>query len=202
LGRALASKRAAEIQRKTKETQISLALDLDGSGRYEVSTGLGMLDHLLESLARHGQFDLSVQAKGDIERDPHHLVEDVGIVLGQALDKALGERRGITRFGHAIVPMDEALALVAVDLGGRGHASIDIKFDREMIGQLPSENVEHLLSAFAQEGRLNLHVRLLSGANDHHRAEAAFKALARSLSAAVRVDERLAGQVPSTKDLL
>jgi imidazoleglycerol-phosphate dehydratase len=198
----LASKRAAEIQRKTKETQISLALDLDGSGRYEVSTGLGMLDHLLESLARHGQFDLSVQAKGDIERDPHHLVEDVGIVLGQALDKALGERRGITRFGHAIVPMDEALALVAVDLGGRGHASIDIKFDREMIGQLPSENVEHLLSAFAQEGRLNLHVRLLSGANDHHRAEAAFKALARSLSAAVRVDERLAGQVPSTKDLL
>lgn len=198
----MASKRAAEIQRKTKETQISLALDLDGSGRYEVSTGLGMLDHLLESLARHGQFDLSVQAKGDIERDPHHLVEDVGIVLGQALDKALGERRGITRFGHAIVPMDEALALVAVDLGGRGHASIDIKFDREMIGQLPSENVEHLLSAFAQEGRLNLHVRLLSGANDHHRAEAAFKALARSLSAAVRVDERLAGQVPSTKDLL
>ncbi len=202
MGRALASKRAAEIQRKTKETQISLALDLDGSGRYEVSTGVGMLDHLLESLARHGQFDLSVQAKGDIERDPHHLVEDVGIVLGQALDKALGERRGITRFGHAIVPMDEALALVAVDLGGRGHASIDIKFDREMIGQLPAENVEHLLSAFAQEGRLNLHVRLLSGANDHHRAEAAFKALARSLSAAVRVDERLAGQVPSTKDLL
>lgn len=198
----MASKRAAHVKRDTRETQINLALDLDGSGRYEGETGIGMLDHLLESLARHSLFDLNVQATGDIERDPHHLVEDVGIVLGQALDQALGERRGIVRFGHAIVPMDEALALVAVDLGGRGHASIEIEFDREMIGQLPAENVEHMLSALAQEGRLNLHVRLLAGVNDHHRAEAAFKAVARALSAATRIDERLAGQVPSTKDVL
>ncbi|MDO8615721.1 MAG: imidazoleglycerol-phosphate dehydratase HisB [Dehalococcoidia bacterium] len=198
----LPGNRAARIERKTRETQISLSLDLDGSGRYTVSTGIGMLDHLLESLARHALFDLDVQATGDIERDPHHLIEDVGIVLGRALDQALGERRGIVRFGQAIVPMDEALALVAVDLGGRGHASIDLEFDRELIGQLPAENVEHLLAGFAQEGRLNLHVRLLAGANDHHRAEAAFKALARALSAAVRIDERLAGEVPSTKDVL
>ena len=194
--------RAARIQRKTRETQISLSLDLDGSGRYTVSTGIGMLDHLLESLARHALFDLDLQATGDIERDPHHLIEDVGIVLGRALDQALGERRGIVRFGQAIVPMDEALALAAVDLGGRGHASIDLEFDRELIGQLPAENVEHLLAGFALEGRLNLHLRLLAGANDHHRAEAAFKALARALSAAVRIDERLAGEVPSTKDVL
>jgi len=194
--------RRAEVTRQTRETNVSLRLDLDGSGRYEVSTGIGMLDHMLEQLAKHGLFDITVQATGDIERDPHHLVEDVGLVLGQALDQALGERRGITRFGHAVVPMDEALALVAVDLSGRGHASIDASFGREMIGGLPAENVGHLLQAFAQEGRLNLHVRLLAGDNDHHKLEAAFKALARALSIAVRLDERIAGEVPSTKDVL
>jgi imidazoleglycerol-phosphate dehydratase len=198
----LPSDRRAEFRRETKETNISIDLDLDGSGRYEVSTGIGMLDHLLEQLARHGLFNLVVNATGDIERDPHHLVEDVGIVLGQAFDKALGERRGIVRFGHAFVPMDEALALVAVDLSGRPYAGIDMTFDRELLGQLPTENISHMLEAFAQQGRLNLHVRLLSGANDHHRAEAAFKALARALSAAVRIDERLAGEVPSTKEVL
>jgi len=175
---------------------------LDGAGRYDVSTGIGMLDHMLEQLARHGLFDITLQASGDIERDPHHLVEDVGLTLGQALDRALGERRGITRFGHAVVPMDDALALVAVDLGGRGRASIDVEFDREMLGELPAENIRHMLEAFAQEGRLNLHVRLLSGENDHHRVEAVFKALARALSDAVRIDERIAGEVPSTKELL
>ncbi len=181
---------------------MSVELTLDGSGRYQVSTGIGMLDHMLEQLARHGLFDITVDAKGDIERDPHHLVEDVGLVLGQALNEALGERRGITRFGQAIVPLDEALALVAVDLGGRGHAGIQFNFEREMLGQLPTENIEHFLPALANEGRLNLHVRELVGENDHHRVEAAFKALALSLRQAVTIDLRLAGEIPSTKQTL
>lgn len=196
------SERRATVRRETRETRISLELALDGSGRYEVRTGIGMLDHLLEQLSRHSLFDITVDASGDIERDPHHLIEDLGLALGSALDEALGERRGIVRFGHAVVPMDEALVLVAVDLGGRPYAGVDLQFERELLGQLPTENVRHLLEAFAQEGRLNLHVRELSGANDHHRAEAAFKALARALSAAVRIDERIAGEVPSTKEVL
>ena len=196
------SERRASVRRETRETKISLELVLDGSGRYEVRTGIGMLDHLLEQLSRHSLFDITVDASGDIERDPHHLIEDLGLALGSALDEALGERRGIVRFGHAVVPMDEALVLVAVDLGGRPYAGIDLQFERELLGQLPTENVRHLLEAFAQEGRLNLHVRELSGANDHHRAEAAFKALARALSAAVRLDQRIAGEVPSTKEVL
>ncbi len=181
---------------------MSVELALEGSGRYQVSTGIGMLDHMLEQLARHGLFDMTVEASGDIERDPHHLVEDVGLVLGQALNEALGERRGITRFGHAIVPLDEALVLVAVDLGGRGHAGIQFNFEREMLGQLPTENIRHFLSAFASEGRLNLHVRELAGENDHHRVEAAFKALALSLRQAVTIDVRAAGEIPSTKEAL
>ena len=155
--------RKADVKRETRETKISLSLDLDGSGRYEVSTGIGMLDHLLEQLARHGRFDITVDASGDIERDPHHLVEDVGLVLGQALNQALGERRGIARFGNALVPMDDALIQVALDLSGRAHAAIDLAFDRELLGQLPTENISHLLDAFAREGRLNLHVRMLAG---------------------------------------
>jgi len=198
----MGSERHSDVERRTRETSISLSLDLDGAGRYEVSTGIGMFDHMLEQFARHGLFELRVEATGDIERDPHHLVEDVGLVLGQALDRALGERRGIPRFGHAIVPMDEALALVAVDLGGRPHATIDAGFDRELIGQLPAENVGHFLEAFALEARMNLHVRLLSGENDHHRVEAIFKALARALRAAVTLDEGVGDQVPSTKEVL
>ena len=194
--------RNASVSRETRETKIALRLDLDGSGIYEINTGIGMLDHMLEQLSKHGLFDLSVEAAGDIERDPHHLVEDVGLVLGQALNQALGERRGIVRFAHAIIPMDESLVLVAVDLGGRPFAAIDLKFERDSVGQLPAENAAHFFEAFAQEGRLNLHVRELSGGNDHHRIEACFKGLARSLSAAVRIDERIAGQVPSTKDVI
>jgi len=194
--------RRASVRRETRETTVSVELALDGSGRYEVATGIGMLDHMLEQLARHGLFDITVEASGDIERDPHHLVEDVGLVLGQALNEALGERRGISRFGHAIVPLDEALALVAVDLSGRGHASIQFSFEREMVGQLPTENIHHFLAAFASEGRLNLHVRELAGENDHHRVEAVFKALARALRQAVTIDPRLAGEVPSTKETL
>lgn len=190
------------MTRETRETRVFLELDLDGSGRYEVKTGIGMMDHMLEQLAKHGLFDITVDASGDIERDPHHLVEDLGLVLGQALNQALGERRGITRFGHAVVPMDESLVMVALDLGGRPYAGIDLRFERDLLGQLPTENIRHFLEAFAQEGRLNIHVRELSGGNDHHRAEASFKALAQALSAAVRIDERIAGQVPSTKDVL
>lgn len=194
--------RTATVRRETRETAVSVELTLDGSGRYEMSTGIGMLDHMLEQLARHGSFDITVEANGDIERDPHHVVEDVGLVLGQALDKALGERRGIARFGHAIVPLDEALVLVALDLSGRSHASIEFAFGREMLGQLPTENIEHFLAAFATEGRLTLHVRELAGENDHHRVEAAFKGLARALSQAVAIDPRVAGEVPSTKEAL
>ncbi len=190
------------MRRETRETTVSVELALDGSGRYEVSPGIGMLDHMLEQLARHGLFDITVEASGDIDRDPHHLVEDVGLVLGQALNEALGDRRGISRFGHAVVPLDEALALVAVDLGGRGHASIRFGFEREMVGQLPTENIHHFLAAFASEGRLNLHVRELAGENDHHRVEAAFKALARALRQAVTIDPRAAGEIPSTKEAL
>jgi len=181
---------------------VSVELSLDGSGRYQVSTGVGMLDHMLEQLAKHGLLDLTVEASGDIDRDPHHLVEDVGLVLGQALDKALGERRGITRFGHAVVPMDEALVLVALDLGGRAHAGIVFNFEREMLGQLPTENIGHFLEAFAKEGRLNLHMRELAGGNDHHRIEAAFKGLALALRQAVSLDARVGGEIPSTKEAL
>jgi imidazoleglycerol-phosphate dehydratase len=194
--------RKAEVSRTTRETSVSLALNLDGSGQYEVSTGIGMLDHMLEQLAKHGRFDLTIDAKGDIDRDPHHLVEDLGLVLGQAFNQALGERRGIVRFGHAVVPMDEALVMVAIDLGGRPYAGVHLEFERELIGELPAENVTHFLESFAQEGRLNLHVRQFSGENDHHRIEACFKALARALSIAVGIDDRIAGEVPSTKDLL
>jgi imidazoleglycerol-phosphate dehydratase len=198
----LASKRTAEVIRKTRETDITLSLDLDGSGQYEIATGIGMLDHLLESLARHALFDLRLQAKGDIDRDTHHLLEDTGLVLGQALNQGLGDRRGITRFADAAIAMDESLAQVVIDLGGRPYAAIEMPFIRDLVGELPTENVAHLLEAFAQEGRLNLHVRVLNGENDHHIAEAVFKGLARCLRSAVAIDPRAAGAIPSTKDVL
>jgi imidazoleglycerol-phosphate dehydratase len=197
----LASKRTAEVARKTRETDITLSLNLDGSGRYEVSTGIGMLDHLLESLARHSLLDLRLQAKGDIDRDTHHLLEDIGLVLGQALNQALGDRRGITRFADATIAMDESLAQVVIDLGGRPYAAIEMPFIRDLVGELPTENVAHLLEAFATEGRLNLHARV-SGDNDHHIAEAVFKGLARCLRAAVAIDPRASDAIPSTKDVL
>lgn len=198
----MANKRRAEITRTTRETDIALTLDLDGSGQYDVATGIGMLDHLLESLARHALFDLKVQAKGDIDRDTHHLLEDIGLVLGQALNQALGDRRGITRFADATIAMDESLAQVVIDLGGRSYAAIDMPFVRDLVGELPTENIAHLLEAMAQEGRMNLHVRVLSGDNDHHIAEAAFKGLARCLRTAVTIDARASDAIPSTKDVL
>lgn len=198
----MVSKRRAEITRQTRETDIALTLDLDGSGQYEVAAGIGMLDHLLESLARHALFDLKVQAKGDIERDTHHLLEDIGLVLGQALNQALGDRRGITRFADATIAMDESLAQVVIDLGGRPYAAIGMPFIRDLVGELPTENIAHLLEALAQEGRMNLHVRVLSGDNDHHIAEAVFKGLARCLRTAVSIDPRASNAIPSTKDVL
>jgi imidazoleglycerol-phosphate dehydratase len=194
--------RTATINRKTGETDIELTLDLEGTGQADISTGVGFLDHMLIALARHARFNLKVSATGDLHIDEHHTVEDVGIVLGRALAQALGDRKGITRMGHAIVPMDEALALVAVDLGGRGYFVFDGHFSTEKIGQMGTSLVPHFLESMAHEGRMNLHVRLLTGQDDHHRAEAIFKALARALDMAVCKDSRLAGQVPSTKGTL
>ena len=197
-----AQPRTATVRRETRESRVEVALNLDGSGRGDVSTGIGFLDHMLDSLARHARFDLTLRAEGDLHVDQHHTAEDVGITLGQALDRALGERRAIRRFGNAIVPLDEALALVAVDLGGRGWASIHLPFHAPSIGGLSCEMIPHLLQSFAHDGRLALHVRLLAGENDHHRAEATFKALARALDDATRPDPRLAGEVPSTKGVI
>ena len=191
--------RQATERRKTRETEVAVTLDLDGSGQGRISTGIGMLDHLLEALARHSRFDLTIEARGDLHTDQHHTVEDVGLALGRVLSAALGERRGIVRMGHAVVPMDEALALVAVDLGGRAYASLDISFSSPRVGELLTELIGHFLESLAQEARMNLHARLLAGANDHHKVEALFKALARALDEATRLDPRLGGEVPSTK---
>ena len=194
--------RTATVSRKTGETDIEITLNLDGAGQADVDTGLGFLDHMLHTLARHARFDLTVRAKGDLHIDEHHTVEDVGIVLGRALAQALGDRTGITRMGHAIVPMDEALALVAVDFGGRGYFVFDGEFSTARIGQVGTSLIPHFLESVAHEGKLNLHARLLAGADDHHRAEALFKALARALDMATQRDARLGGQVPSTKGTL
>jgi imidazoleglycerol-phosphate dehydratase len=194
--------RTATVTRKTGETDIELTINLDGTGQADIATGLGFLDHMLDALARHSRFDLTVRAKGDLHIDEHHTVEDVGIVLGRALARALGDRKGVTRMGHAIVPMDEALALVAVDFGGRGYFVFDGQFSTNRIGQVGTSLIPHFFESVAHEGRLNLHARLLAGADDHHRAEALFKALARALDIATQQDERLAGQVPSTKGTL
>jgi imidazoleglycerol-phosphate dehydratase len=194
--------RTATIRRETKETRIMLTLNLDGRGQANIATGVGFFDHMLHALARHARFDLTVEAAGDLHIDEHHTVEDVGIVLGQAFNKALGDRAGITRMGQAIVPMDEALALTAVDIGGRGYFVFDGEFSTARIGQLGTSLIPHVLESFALEARLNLHVRLLAGRDDHHRAEAIFKALARALHQATRIDPTLAGDIPSTKGVI
>ncbi len=198
----VAAHRAAQVRRETRETTVDLSLDLDGTGRAEISTGVGFLDHMLESFARHARFDLSITTSGDLHVDAHHTVEDVAIVLGQALDRALDDKRGLRRFADATAPLDEALVQVAIDLSGRGFAGVDLPFGGDVIGALPTELISHFLRSFATEARLTLHVRLLGGENDHHRAEAAFKALARALELATRLDPRIADQVPSTKGSL
>jgi imidazoleglycerol-phosphate dehydratase len=194
--------RIAQVDRQTRESKVEVLLNLDGSGRADIATGIGFLDHMLDSLARHSRFDLTVKAEGDLHVDQHHTSEDIGITLGQALNQALAERKGIRRFGDATVPLDEALAQVAIDLGGRPYASIDLPFRGAMIGGLSSEMIPHLLQSFALDGRFALHVRLLAGDNDHHRAEATFKALARALDDATRPDPRLGNEVPSTKGVI
>jgi len=191
--------RQATISRKTSETDITITLTLDGTGQADINTGVGFFDHMLDALARHARFDLTVRAAGDLHIDEHHTVEDVGIILGRTLREALGDRRGITRMGSAIVPMDEALAMVAVDIGGRGYLLFEGRFDTERIGQMGTGLIPHFFESLAHEAKLNLHARLLAGRDDHHRAEALFKALARALNQAVKIDPQLAGQIPSTK---
>jgi imidazoleglycerol-phosphate dehydratase len=194
--------RKASVERKTKETQVRVALDLDGSGETAVATGIGMLDHLLSQIGKHGLIDLTIEAKGDLSTDEHHTVEDVGLALGRALDEALGKREGIVRMADATVPLDEALATVAVDLSGRGYAVIDAPWTGERIGELPADLISHLLWSFAAEAKLTLSARVLAGVNDHHKAEALFKALGRALGVASRPEPRLQGGVPSTKGQL
>ena len=193
--------RQARITRQTKETQIELLLALDGSGQHDVQTGIPFFDHILDHVAVHGLFDLTVHAAGDLPVDEHHTLEDVAICLGQALDRALGERKGILRMGHAYVPMDESLAFVAVDLSGRPYAVIDAAFERPAIGALGVDLIPHILESFAFAARMNLHARVLYGRNDHHKAEALFKALGRALREAVSLDPRRA-DIPSTKGVL
>jgi imidazoleglycerol-phosphate dehydratase len=177
----MTDQRTARVDRSTAETTITCSLAVDGSGEARISTGIGFLDHLLTALARHARFDLDLECRGDLEIDDHHTVEDCGIVLGQALDRALGDRFGIARFGSAFAPLDEALARAVVDISGRPFAAVDLGLRRERLGELSCENVPHLLISLATAARLTLHLDLLRGVNDHHRAEAAFKALALAL---------------------
>ncbi|MGQ9598393.1 MAG: histidinol-phosphate transaminase [Anaerolineae bacterium] len=193
--------RQAKIMRRTRETEVTVTLNLDGQGLHEIDTGLGFLDHLLAQLATHGLFDLTVQAQGDLEIDEHHTVEDIAIALGQALDQALGDRNGIVRMGHSYAPLDESLAFVAIDLSGRPYAVVDVQFSLARIGAVSTDLVIHFLETLAFHGRLSLHARLLSGRNDHHKAEALFKALGRALDEATRLNPRRRG-IPSTKGVL
>ena len=193
--------RSGHIERKTGETHVVVELNIDGRGRAEVTTGVGFLDHMLTLLAHHGLFDLTVRAEGDLHVDAHHTVEDVAIGLGQALDRGLGDRRGIVRTAHSYVPMDETLGFVALDLSGRPYAVIDVTWHTTSLGGIEPDLVRHFLEALAFHGRLNLHARVLYGMNDHHQAEALFKALARALDAATQIDPRREG-VPATKGVL
>ena len=193
--------RAATIDRTTGETEIHLTLELDGRGRAQVSTGVGFLDHMLALFAHHGLFDLTVEARGDLQVDAHHTVEDVAICLGQALDRALETRAGIVRTAHSYVPMDEALGFVAIDLSGRPYTVVDVTWHGPALGGMDVDLVRHFLETVAIHGRLNLHARVLYGRNDHHQAEALFKALGRALDAATELDPRRQG-VPSTKGML
>jgi imidazoleglycerol phosphate dehydratase HisB len=192
--------RTSSVTRETRETQITCQLELDGSGTASVETGIGFLDHMLTSLARHGRLDLVMSCQGDLHIDDHHTAEDCALVLGSALDAALGERRGIARFGFAYAPLDEALARAVVDLSGRPWPEVSLGFRREQLGGIATENLTHFLNSLAIAGRMNLHVDVLRGKNDHHRAEAAFKAVALALRAAVA--QSGSGDIPSTKGVL
>jgi imidazoleglycerol-phosphate dehydratase len=193
--------RQGRVERKTRETDIRLLLDLDGSGRAEVATGIGFFDHMLTALAKHGHFDLTVRCQGDLHVDAHHSVEDVGIAFGQALREALGDKRGIVRFGHAYVPLDEALSRCVIDLSGRPWLHFGVEFKARQIGTMPTELFEDFFWAVADHGRLNIHLDTLRGRNGHHIAETLFKSTARALSMAVALDPRVK-DVPSTKGSL
>jgi imidazoleglycerol-phosphate dehydratase len=194
--------RVARFDRQTTETQITGVLVVDGRGRYEVRTGIRFFDHMLELFTRHGGFDLKLNAKGDLDVDQHHTVEDVGIVLGESVLRALGDRKGINRAGYFVMPMDETLAVAAVDLSGRPHAVVDLKVRTRMVGDLQTELVHDFFDGFASGARANVHVKVLYGRSSHHHIEAVFKAFARALRVACAKDARLAKMLPSTKGLL
>lgn len=193
--------RTAAVTRETTETSVRARVDLDGTGRARVSTGIGFFDHMLELLAKHSSVDIELEARGDLAVDEHHTVEDVGLVLGEALGRALGERRGIRRYGF-LLPMDESLAQVALDLGGRPYLVFDAEFGRERVGTLPTELVQDFFKALSDSLKANIHITLHYGRNDHHKIEAMFKALARALRMAVQRDDRMSDEVPSTKGVL
>jgi imidazoleglycerol-phosphate dehydratase len=194
--------RIAKIRRKTKETQIELQLSLDGRGKAEISTGIPFFDHMLDLVSRHGGFDLRLMAKGDLDVDQHHTVEDVGIALGEAVNAALGRKKGIVRAGYFLMPMDETLAAAAVDFGGRAFCVVKARFSAKRVGDFQTELVEDFFQGFAQAARANVHVRVLYGRSCHHQVEAVFKAFARALRFAVSRDRRLRDVLPSTKELL
>lgn len=191
--------RTAKTERKTKETNITLEINLDGAGKYEIDTGIGFLDHMLAHLSKHGKFDLTVKAKGDLQVDAHHTIEDIAICLGSALSEALGNKKGIARFGNSSVPMEDALANVSIDLSGRPCCIYNVEYQTDKIGDFDVECIEELLRSFANNGKFNLHVNMPYGLNSHHIAEAVFKALGQALAAAVRI---IGSDVPSTKGKL
>lgn len=191
--------RTAKTERKTKETDITLEINLDGAGKYEIDTGIGFLDHMLAHLSKHGNFDLTIKAKGDLQVDAHHTIEDIAICLGSALSEALGDKKGIARFGNSSVPMEDALANVSIDLSGRPCCIYNVEYQTDKIGDFDVECIEELLRSFANNGKFNLHVNMPYGSNSHHIAEAVFKALGQALAAAVRI---IGSDVPSTKGKL
>ncbi len=191
--------RKAIVTRETKETSIKVDINLDGKSQFQITTGIRFFDHMLSQLAQHGIFDLKISATGS---DQHHVVEDVGIALGKALSQALGNRQGIVRMSHALVPMDDVLAMVALDISGRGYTVIEMPFSHHTVSEMPSDLIRHFLVSFASEAKINLHVKIMNGINDHHKAEAVFKALARALDSATRIDKRISGITPSTKDII
>ena len=194
--------RTASVERKTKETEISVSLNLDGSGIYDVSTGIGFLDHMLEQLSRHSLMDLTVKAKGDLHIDFHHTTEDTGIAIGEAFSKALGERKGITRYASALIPMDETLSRVALDISNRPYLIWRVQFTKPKLGDMDTELFKEWFQAFAQAAGITLHVENLYGENNHHIVESCYKGLARSLRDAIEIDPRKADEVPSTKGVL
>jgi len=193
------TERKATVARETAETNVKVELNIDGSGQFQITTGIRMFDHLISHIAQHGVFDIKISASGP---DQHHVVEDVAISLGKAFNQALGKKQGIVRMAHAIVPMDEALAEVAVDIGGRVYSVLEAAFSEANVGDLDADLIRHFMVSFTSEAKINLHAKVLSGINDHHKAEALFKALARALDSATRIDERILDKIPSTKEVI